>query len=343
MTLAVLLAPGLSACDADGSDPPTSSVASESPTVAPDGTAPTASAPPTAGPTTEGATVPTGTPDTGTAGSGSATADDTAPPTSDPTPTTDPVAGQRLALQAARDRWRVAAIRSYEYEYTARCDCTGPDVTVRVLGDRPIVPLMTAAYDGHGVQEWFDAIDEAIETERLLDASYDDEDGFPVSITMEQDEDVADGFTPYGIEDAHLRAVDDPVARWFTESWGCGRRLVAATPDQTAAVVLEFDDTLPGGYAAGTRDVTRLESAELWFGSDLFAGWCRDVVDTTAPTAQLLDTWAIDRGTVDLEARLSATTATALATGLVASDHDGRSVPLGDAEFVNEEWGTLPG
>ena len=275
----------VAACAADGSADPTdpADVASESPTV------------------------PAATPDTppDTPSDTPASTSSTGPPGTQPgtrpgistivTTNADDVSAVRLALQAARDRWRVASVQTYEHQYTVRCDCEPLAATVRVLGGRVLGAVTGRGLELATVAEWFDVLATAIDTADTVEVDFNDDLGHPLHLLI--DPDGSSTGDEYGLDTVGFRVVSDPLRRWFTDSWGCGHQFVAATPDQTAALVLRV------GSGSGGRvepvDVGALSVAELRFGADLMSGWCVDVQPPGATAPAVDATRTVTDGTLE--------------------------------------------
>lgn len=312
----------VAACAADGSADP-AEVASESPTVPT--TAPGTTTGATTG-TTTGTTIPgTGAPGTqpGTSAVATTHAGD--------------VSAVRLALQAARDRWRAASVQTYEHQYTVRCDCEPLVATVRVLGGRVLGAVAGRGLELATVAEWFDVVGTAIDTADTVEVDFDDDLGHPLHLLI--DPDGSSTGDEYGLDTSGFRVVGDPLRRWFTDSWGCGYQLVAATPDQTAALVLQVG--AGNRQRAEPADVGSLVGAELRFGAELMAGWCDDELppDTAAPAVDA--TWTVTGGTLDLD--VDRRSATGDARALVATTPGGVDVTLGSTELRNDAWGGSTG
>ena len=309
------------ACAGDGSTDP-ADVASESPTV------------PTATPTG-----PSVTPAEATSSTSSTSEPGTLPSTSAVATThAGDVSAVRLALQAARDRWRAASVQTYEHQYTVRCDCEPLAATVRVLGGRVLGTVTDRGLELATVAEWFDVVAGAVATADIVEVDFDDDLGHPLHLLIDPD-----GSTTgdeYGLDTAGFRVVGDPVRRWFTESWGCGYQLVAATPDQAAVLVLQVGAG-GAGRAEQPADVGELAAAELRFGTDLMAGWCDDVPPPDAATPALDATWTVTGGTLGLD--VGRRSATGDARGLVATTPGGVDVALGSVALRNDAWGGSAG
>jgi hypothetical protein len=327
--LAVLGATGLviafaTACGSDGRT--ADRVASESPTV-PATTAATA-------PATPADAVTTVSPSTSTSTSGT-------PSTTSSVATTEPGGRStvRLALQAARDRWRVAEVQTYEHQYVVRCDCEPLSATVRVLGGRVLGRVSGQGLEMATVGEWFAAVAGAIDTADAVEVDFDDDLGHPLHVLIDPDD--ARTGDEYGLDTAALHIVSDPIERWFTASWGCGYQLVASTPDESTALVLRLTDA--GIPRAGRKpfDVESLAAAELWFGTDLMAGWCGRAPAPDDPVPVIDTSWAVVDGTVELATERRS--ASGDARSLVARSPSGTVIALGSATLRNDAWGEAAG
>lgn len=140
----------------------------------------------------------------------------------------------------------------------------------------------------------------------------------------------------------------DPAA--LTESWGCGYGFRMSDPDQTQAVVIEWQGDM--GSAADIPVSVELPAdgwrAEVQIGSDLFSNWCNDVMMPELPTPIITDMWVITDGTLTIT---GATTdpcgatgeVTAVLSDAVATDDEGATTALDEVTLVNDTWGCFAG
>lgn len=140
----------------------------------------------------------------------------------------------------------------------------------------------------------------------------------------------------------------DPAG--LTESWGCGYGFRMSDPDQTRAVVIEWQGDM--GSAAEIPMSVELPAdgwrAEIQTGSDLFSNWCNDVVMPDLPTPVVTDTWVITDGTLTITGATTdpcggAGEVTAVLADAVATDDEGATVALDELTLVNDTWGCFAG
>ena len=271
-------------------------------------------------------------------------------PAPDPVPTSQvpgdqafDVEAARVELEAARQRWADQDFRSYTFDYFITCFCPQVEIRASVIEGRLVETSVDSletefpenTFIGMTVDDWFDRIDDAIDTAFDVQVSYDDTWGYPTSIYIDEDEMTADEENGMTFDGFFHRPA--PIADLVNQPYPCGYGFWTATPTQGVALQLGFNEE----PATGTYDVADLDIAELQLGHDLMANWCDDVMEEGEPVAEITETWAITAGTLDIE--VDANAATATITGLVATTPDGTNVPLGDGLITNESWGFFAG
>lgn len=286
--------------------------------------------------------------DTGSAARPIPTVDTTAPPTepTDPTvpPTTtpetepryDPVEA-RAALDAARERWAATGWTSYRFIFTPSCFCPQDDVTVDVIGGRPVGGDDTG--QARSVEQWFDEIETAIGTAADVRVTYDDT-GAPSSLHIDVDEMTAD--EEFGYELVGVEPATDALATFLDDEYGCGYGFAVADAAQTVSMVVSFVDIdWETGPEPGVHDLAQLDGA-VHFGVDLMANWCDDVIEEGEPEPIVDETWQIVSGSLDLS-QTDNRLAIGVFTDVVAVDADGHEHHLGSVEVANGMWGFFAG
>ncbi len=291
--------------------------------------------------------------DTGPAAGPIASVPTTAAPTAptDPTdapPVTTPVTTQetelrydpveaRADLDAARERWRAAGWTAYRFTFTPSCYCPQDDVTVEVIDGRPVGA--EAAGHARSVEQWFDEIDASIGTAADVRVSYG-ETGAPSSLYIDVDEMMAD--EEFGFELVGLEQVTDGLAAFLDDEYGCGYGFALSDSDQTVSMVARFVDVdWETGPEPGVHDLADLDGV-VYFGADLMANWCDDVIEVGEPEPVVDDSWQIVGGSLTFtptDNRL----AVGVFTDVVAVDADGHEHHLGDVEVSNGMWGFFAG
>lgn len=283
--------------------------------------------------------------DTGSAARPIPTVATTAPPTepTEPTvppptttPETDPVEA-RADLDAARERWAATGWAAYRFVATPSCFCPPGDVTVDVIGGRPVGIDETG--QARSVEQWFDEIETAIGTAADVRVTYDDT-GAPASLYIDVDEMTAD--EEFGFELVALEPVTDGLAGFLHDEYGCGYGFAVADADQTVSMVVSFIDIdWETGPEPGVHDLAAMDGA-VHFGADLMANWCDDVIEDGEPEPIVDETWEIVSGSLDLS-QTDNRLAIGVFTDVVAVDADGHEHELGTIEVANGMWGFFAG
>lgn len=133
--------------------------------------------------------------------------------------------------------------------------------------------------------------------------------------------------------------------------YSCSFFVSRGNADGTVRLQIRVDPDEDTGLAPGMASVGRVPDrywgGSVYFGSDLFAFYCQDVIDSDAPQSVVTATWEIVDGTLDIvslsRGERGYCHAHLAASGLVARAADGRLVDVGDFEFFNEAWGHFPG
>lgn len=141
------------------------------------------------------------------------------------------------------------------------------------------------------------------------------------------------------------------LAGTLDQSWGCGYGFRASDEAQTVGVVIEWDAGVGSDDAPAAAEEVILPDegwrADVWFGENLFANWCNDVIDSNAPQQDLAETWPIVEGTFSHDAPASEGCGgggvEAHLTGGVAERPDGSQVVIPELDLVNESWGCFAG
>lgn len=256
-------------------------------------------------------------------------------PTPDPELRYDPVEA-RAALDAARERWAATNWTAYRFTFTPSCYCPQDDVTVAVIGGRPVGT--DAAGHVWSVEQWFGEIDAAIGKAADVRVAYG-ETGAPSSLYIDVDEMIAD--EEFGYELVDLEPVTDPLETLLVDEYGCGFGFASADGDQTVSMVVRFVDVdWETGPEPGRYDLADL-AGTVYLGADLMANWCNDVVIEGQPEPVIDDTWSIVGGSVDVS--IDNRLAVGVFTDVVAVDADGDERHLGDIEVSNGMWGFFAG
>jgi hypothetical protein len=212
--------------------------------------------------------------------------------------------------------------------------------TARVLGGHlirsPAGDIGGARYE-RTVEAWFDTIADEIEGADYLTVEFDPELGHPSASFVDYDLTTVDDERSVSL--TGLEAIDDPLERWFTVDWPCGRSFQASTPDQTAAVYFQFDvfDALP--VEPGAYEIGDLVQTTLVFGTDLFAHWCEDASATDPPVPVTSRAWMITGATIAVAFGPDGD-ATATIDDVVVDDN-GKQIELGETVVVNASWDEL--
>ena len=268
------------------------------------------------------------------------------PPTPDTTVTDEPEttvpdddrSTQRLELAAARDRWAATGFTSYRFKYQERCFCALVEIELEVFEGRLIsVPGPTGQ---RSIEEWFDVIDEALDSAFRVDAEYDDDWGYPVDVFIDVNDSAND--EEFGMERISFFEVPEPVAQFMDVDYGCGFGFWAGSEAQTAAMFVSLDLDFGNPVLSDSYDLADLSSAEIRFGADLFANWCDDVIEQDEPTTQVNETWTINGGTVTVTQN-SDNSVTGVFVDVTAQTPNGETVELGLATVTNEAWGLVAG
>lgn len=286
--------------------------------------------------------------------------DDDAPVATGGETTTTTAAGpadsERARLDEARQRWERAGIEDYRLTWTVQCFCPRATFVDTVIDGEVISHEQAAdsdALDDPGpktVPDIFDEVQAAIDEEpATLEVAYDDETGAVTSWWADYRLDMAD--EEQGFEVQLLPLVEgevpglpplDPAA--LTEAHACGNGFQIGTPDQRVGLFVRPVPNAPGTTGAhALPDASWTVTVRL--GRDLFANWCDDVLEADEPTSEVLETWPVVEGTIDvvLPPDDQPGPATMTATGLVAERPDGERVPIGDLTIVNERYGFFAG
>jgi hypothetical protein len=186
------------------------------------------------------------------------------------------------------------------------------------------------------IEEWFDRIDDAIDTAYRVDADYHDDWGFPTAVFVDVDDMTAD--EEWGMVFDGFADRTEVLRHLVNRSFDCGYGFWASTPDQGVSIELAF----AGPPDAGVSDVAELDDARVLIGSDLMANWCDDVMEPGEPVAEIAETWAVTGGTIEIAFESDAV-AVATLTGIVATTPDGQEIVLGDGTYRNEAWGVFAG
>ncbi|CAN5891364.1 hypothetical protein BH23ACT5_BH23ACT5_03600 [soil metagenome] len=139
---------------------------------------------------------------------------------------------------------------------------------------------------------------------------------------------------------------DLPDLGALTIEWGCGHGFWASNPPQTVA--LRFAYQGEGGAPTPEIDLPHPEwEATLVEGTDLFANWCDDVIETDEPVP--VEHWnlTVVAGHLSIEGdpgeQFSGGSMSVSATGLKVELVDGTVVDLGDIDISNPMWGFFAG
>ena len=269
---------------------------------------------------------------------------DPAPPIDPTTPTTTPESEPRYdpdearaELDAARERWAAGNWDAYRYTYAPSCFCDQEELTVEVIDGRLVDP---DDFDrARSVEQWFDEIEDAIGTAADVRVTYGDT-GAPTSLYVDVDETMAD--EEFGYELIDIEQVTDGLDAFLEGEYGCGYGFAIANAGQTVAMVVSFVDIdWETGPQMGTHDLADLDGT-VWFGTDLMANWCDDVIEVGEPEPAIDEAWTIVSGTLEVS-QTDSRLALGTFTDVVAVDPDGREHALGDVEIANGMWGFFAG
>jgi hypothetical protein len=253
-----------------------------------------------------------------------ASAGPTPPPASVPVPvpTTAPdaPAGLRLALQAARDRWRISGPATYEHELTPTCRCEPGTLTARVIDDR-LIGLPPVLPGPRTIDDWFDVIEAELAQGAHVEVRFDPDDGVPLDLLVDPDADVEGD--EYGFETVAFTAVTDPLQRWFHPTATCGSQLGFETDDGSAIAVVGIGgaDTSAGPLTPGLR-----------FGPDAAAGWCPLDPDAGDAPDDAIEIWPLAAAGVEI-VDTGARAARVTVGSAVAVAPDGDPIELGGATY----------
>ncbi len=240
----------------------------------------------------------------------------------------------RSELDAARQNWADRGWSSYRYRYMPVCFCEQEQLEAHVIDTK----LVNDTGDSrlHGIEGWFDVIDDAIGTAYEVQVVYDDW-GYPESVYIDVDEMIAD--EEFGLEFDGFFHVPDAVDKFMTTDHACGYGFSAASPDQSVAFQVYFDPS--GDPYSGTYDLADATVAAVNFGADLMANWCDDVLEPDEPEPRVDERWTITGGTVTIT--IEGQRATGEFRDIMALTPDDVEYPLGNATIVNEGWGVIAG
>jgi hypothetical protein len=135
----------------------------------------------------------------------------------------------------------------------------------------------------------------------------------------------------------------DPGA--LSQEWGCGFGFWLSNRDQSVALQLAY--TGEGSPPATTDLPSPLWEARLIVGTDLYANWCDDVIETDEPTP--VEHWVLPvvGGRIEVEGEapepFSGGELRFTAEDLVVELPDGTQVAWGDVAGRNPNWGFMAG
>lgn len=144
---------------------------------------------------------------------------------------------------------------------------------------------------------------------------------------------------------ARLAPEDLPAPTDLTEEWGCGHGFWVGDPEQTQALRFSYRGEGP------PKEIVELPHPDwdgvLELGTDLFANWCDDVIETDEPTPVTHWSLEIVSGGLELVGEVpedySGGSLAVVASDLGVEMPDGQVVPLGSMEITNPNWGFFAG
>jgi hypothetical protein len=144
---------------------------------------------------------------------------------------------------------------------------------------------------------------------------------------------------------ATYSADDLPDPASLSEEWGCGTGFWASDPGETVALRLAYQGE---GQPDAEVQLPHADWEAVFVeGSDLYANWCDDVIESDEPTP--VEHWELPvvAGTLVLIGEppepFTGGELSVRASDLVVELPDGSEAPLGSFEITNPMWGFFAG
>lgn len=131
----------------------------------------------------------------------------------------------------------------------------------------------------------------------------------------------------------------------LTQAYGCGHGFYLGDEPQSVGLFIWSDAGYGESMHTGTYGLPADGwTAELRFGTDLFANWCDDVVEPGEPEPIVNEIWEVGGvfELIELPAGECGPARGTLVEG-TARAGDGEEIALGNVELSNETWGCFAG
>ena len=136
----------------------------------------------------------------------------------------------------------------------------------------------------------------------------------------------------------------------LTQTYGCGYGFWLGNGDQTVALRLEYavpPDAPPTFIPEGSVTLPDPTwTAQMVFGTDLYANWCDDVIEDGEPAPVQTTTMPLTAGTItwlEAPAVFDGGRAAIAVDDLEVTTPEGDTVPLGGGQITNPDFGFFAG